>query len=392
MMCPARQQRGKSFDRLRADVAERLSRRRAEIEEAILARVHAVSTASAAEDAEYREGLRAAVAAAVDYGLLALERGDERCGPVPAALLAQARHAARNRVGLQVVLRRYAAGYSTLGDFLMQEAQRSEEHLSALYRLQRELTGLFDRLIAAASAEYEAEASRAVPSQRLAERVKRLLAGELLDTSALDYDFDAWHVGVIAVGAATAQPLRELAAALDRRLLIAGDQERALSAWLGGRHRLDPAALAAPASSALGSDVSLALGEPAQGLRGWRLTYRQAQAAQMVASRRPRAFTRYADIALLTSPLKDDVLAGFLTDTYLAPLAAERDGGKTMRRTLSVYFATARNVSSTAAALGVSRQTVTNRIQAIEERLGRAVDTCGGEIEMAIQLAEVRGS
>jgi PucR C-terminal helix-turn-helix domain len=39
-----------------------------------------------------------------------------------------------------------------------------------------------------------------------------------------------------------------------------------------------------------------------------------------------------------------------------------------------------------AAILGVSRQTVTNRLRAIEQRLGRPLGTCANELEVSLQL------
>ena len=49
--------------------------------------------------------------------------GARREAPVPVALLAQARLAARVGVSLDAVLRRYFAGYTLLGDFLIEEAR-----------------------------------------------------------------------------------------------------------------------------------------------------------------------------------------------------------------------------------------------------------------------------
>jgi hypothetical protein len=226
-MRPVAQRSRRSPDRVRADLAERLEARRPEIQEAILSRAHAVSD-QRGQDAEYVEGLRAAIAAAVSYGLAAVERGEERCGPVPAAMLIQARHAARNHVELETVLRRYVAGYTALGDFLMHEARKESFAVdgATIYHAQRELAALFDRIVTSISAEYRSEAEQAMlpHEERVTRRVKRLLAGELVDTTAFDYDFGGWHLGAIATGAEAERALRNLAAALDCRLLRACDR------------------------------------------------------------------------------------------------------------------------------------------------------------------------
>jgi len=44
---------------------------------------------------------------------------------------------------------------------------------------------------------------------------------------------------------------------------------------------------------------------------------------------------------------------------------------------------------SAAAALGVSRATVSSRLGAIEERLGRSPDAVSAEIEVALRLDEI---
>jgi hypothetical protein len=392
MACPAGYRPSQSLDRVRAEVADRLEARLPEIGEAILCRLYAISDSTDAQNAEYREGLRAAMSAAIEYALAAIERGQERSGPIPAAMLTQARSAARNRVGLEVVLRRYAAGYSALSDFLMQETGRDSVRFPAaeLYPMQRELTALFDRIVAAVGAEYrqEMEHMHRPRAQRLSERVKRLLVGELIDTAEFDYDFDAWHLGVIVTGPGAEHLLREHAAILNRRLLLAEGLESTTWAWLGGRQSFDPAELAELPVPGPPSRVVMAIGEPAQGLGGWRLTHRQAGLALMIALRRTQCFVRYADVALLASVLRDEDLATFLTSSYVAPLSSERDGGEALCRTLHAYFAAGRSVSSAAAVLGVTRHTVTNRLRTAEQKIGRCLDTCAAEVEIALGLQD----
>ena len=60
-----------------------------------------------------------------------------------------------------------------------------------------------------------------------------------------------------------------------------------------------------------------------------------------------------------------------------------------LRETLRTYLAAERNVSSTAAALGVVRKTVDTRLRTIEERLGRTLHPCPAELEIALELDEI---
>jgi PucR-like helix-turn-helix protein/diguanylate cyclase with GGDEF domain len=374
------------------DLADRLRERSDEIEQATLARVHAVSDPAEVDDPEYTLGLREAVGAAIEYTIAAVEAVGRELAPVPGPLLAQARAAARNGVPLDTVLRRYSAGYTLLGDFIIGEAEAGSLMAGAkLQDVLRIVAAIFDRLVAAVSDEYTREANRhpATPTERRDERVRKLLAGEPIDTTELGYEFDAHHVGVIAVGQGARGAIQDLAATLDRRLLSIHPDEITVWAWFGCRYRFDPTELERPVSESLPSQVSLAIGEPGHGLAGWRLTHQQARAALPIALRRSRALVHYADVALLASILQDDLLATSLRQLYLLPLERERDGGGIARKTLRAYFAAERNASSAAAALGVNRNTVASRLRAIEMLVDRPLVSCASELEAALWLDEL---
>jgi PucR C-terminal helix-turn-helix domain/GGDEF-like domain len=381
-----------SLDRARAQLHERMQARRPEMAQAILARVYGVSDTSRVADPEYVEGLRAAVSAALDYGLAGIGRGVEGAPAIPVALLAQARMAARTEISLDTVLRRYFAGYAVLGDFLLEEAAQGDlMRGAALKSLLRTQAALLDRLVAAVSSEYvrEAESRLRSSEERRAERVRRLLAGELLDASELDYDLSAHHIGLIAAGKGAEEAIHDIASSFDRRLLLVRHSEETIWAWLGGRRRLDPSELDRLSARAWPAQVRLAIGEASRGLPGWRLTHQQALAALPVAVRGPKSLVRYADVALQASMLRDDLLTASLHQLYLVPLSGERDGGADLRETLRAYLAAERNVSSTAAALGVSRRTVGNRLRAVEDRIGRPLGTVLTDIEAALRLDEL---
>jgi hypothetical protein len=369
-------------------VAAALDGRRQEIEAAIATRAFAVAEPTGAETPGYVEGLRAAIAAALDLAIGAVARGIERAGATPTAVVDQARSAARSKVGLEVVLQRYAAGYSALLDFLLAEVRGLGIGVGAESILQGELTSLFDRLVETVSRAYREEADRVVrPSaRRRADLLTRLLDGAAIDRSSFDYDFDGHHLGAIALGPAAGDLLATLAERLDRRLLWLDGGEGARSVWLGGRSGFAAEELGELPRLASSFEASLAIGEPGQGLAGWRLTHRQARAALGIALRAPRPFTRYAEVALLAAAARDADLTAFLTETYLVPLAARGDGGKALCETLSAYLDAGGNISSAAAALGVARQTVASRLRVIEERIGRPLGSCAAELEIALRL------
>jgi PucR C-terminal helix-turn-helix domain/GGDEF-like domain len=384
---------GTSLDRARAAVAARLRERQGEIEGAVLVRAAALLEAGDSLDPQFLEGQRAAVAAAVDYGLTAVELGEERSPPVPAIFHSRARQTARSGVRLDTMLRRYFAGYTLLSDFVVQEAETYRLERAALQSVMRDTGAVFERLIETMADEYMREVNDRLGSgdERSAARIRKLLDGELLDTSEFGYEFNAWHVGALVVGRDAEDAIRELACALDRRSLLVREGDRTIQAWLSGRRSFDVADVERVVDLGWPGDLTLALGEPGHGLEGWRQTHRQARAALPIALRRSTA-VRYGDVALLASMLQDNLLTTSLRSLYLDPLSDERDGGKALRQTLSAYFAAEGNASSAAAALGVSRRTVGNRLRTAEDRLGRQLSSIGAELAVALQLDELRAS
>jgi hypothetical protein len=372
-------------------LASRLRERLPEIQAAIATRVYAISDPREVADPAYLQGLDGALAAAIDHRLAVLEAGERHTPEVPPVLLAQARLDARDGVPLDTVLRRYFAGNALFGDFLVEEAERAEVPNSTLRRLLAAQATLGDRLLAAVSAEHASEAKNrpANSAERRRECVRGLLAGKLVDRAELDYDLDATHLALIAKGEGAPAAMRMLAGQLDRRLLaVCHEEEPVWACWLGGRRPLEAEqALRALGELSLGA-VVVAVGEPGQGLAGWRLSHRQAKAALPIAERRRQAVVHYADVALLASILRDDLVATSLRQLYLEPLEGARDGGEVARETLRAYFAAERNVSSTASALGVDRRTVTNRIRAIEDLFGRPLKDFATDLETALLLVD----
>jgi hypothetical protein len=362
------------------------------MEQAILARVYGVADPTETADPQYVIGLKAAVVAAIEYGFAALEGGSARTQPVPPQLLVQARMAARNGVSLDTVLRRYVGGYTVLRDLLVEKGGGIEGlGPEAVNELARDQAAAFDRLLAAVSEEHSREATARVVSAegRNVNLVERLLAGEAAEIGALRYDVaGSQHLAVVAIGPMPGDSLRELFEPLQTRLLQVRPHEETSWVWLGGRRRLDPAELKRLCSAGRKAGLRLGIGEPGVGLAGWRLSHWQAAAAVAVASEDAEAVTRYAEVSLLASMLKDRVLSASLRQLYLVPLAEERDGGRAARETLRAYFSTGQNLSSAASLLGVNRRTVARRLHAIEEVIGMPLRSFAVEIELALRLAE----
>jgi hypothetical protein len=374
---------------VRVTLAERLRERLPELKGAVATRIYAISDPREVADPGYLHGLNEAVAAAIEYRLGVLEGGEKQAPDVPAVLLAQARLDARDGVPLDTVLRRYFAGSALFGDFLVEEAERAEVPSAALRPLLAAQATLGDRLIAAVSEEHAKEARNRPRSaaERRRQTVKALLAGELVDHSELGYDLDAHHLALMAKGEGAEELMRGVAGALDRRLLaVRREEEPIVAGWLGGTRPLVAEEAIAALGAAAADRVFVTVGEPGEGLAGWRFSHHQAKAALPIAERRGEPVLRYADVAVLASIDRDDLLATSLRRLYLEPLERMRDGGRVARETLRAYFQAERNVSSTAAALGVDRRTVRNRLRAIEELLGRPLTGSLADLEIALRL------
>ena len=387
----ARSAHTSSATETRTALAARLRERLAEIQGAIATRVYSISDPRNVADPSYLQGLNGALAAAIEYRLAVLEAGERAAPAIPTALLGQARLDARDGVSLDTVLRRYFAGNVLFGDFLVNEAERAEVPSSALRSLLATQATVGDRLIAAVSAEYarEAENRPTSPAERRRETVKGLLAGELVDHSELGYELDGHHLALMAKGEGAEDLIRDLAGAVDRRLLaVQREEEPTWACWLGGRRQLTSERALAALPGEIPAGVFVTVGEPGEGLSGWRFSHRQAKAALPIAERRAQSLVRYPDVALLAAIAGDDLIASSLRQLYLAPLERARDGGKVSRETLRAYFAAERNVSSTAAALGVDRRTVRNRLGAIEDLLGRPLKGAEADLEIALRLDE----
>jgi hypothetical protein len=375
--------------RLRGELADRLAGRREELQAAVHARIRAVADPGEIADPAYTEGLSAAIGIALEYAIEAIEANRERPAPVPVALLAQARLAARNRVGIDVVLRRYLAGYTLVGDFLVAEAADLGLAGEPLKRLLGAHAAVLDRLLVAVSEEHSREARFSpAPADHRLRLVHRLLAGEQADADGLRYELEGSHVGLVAAGPGAAKAVHDIAVGASCRVLTVCSDSGSVWAWLGRSRPLKPGELSQLAGTGLPAGTVLGLGESADGLDGWRLSHRQAAAALPVARRKTNGIARYIDVALLVSVLRDDLLASSLRNFYLAPLAQSRDGGAAARETLRAYFAADRNVSSAAAVLGVNRTTATSRLRAVEAAVGRPISACAAELEIALRLAE----
>lgn len=376
----------------RSLLADRVRSRAPEIRQAILDRLYGMEEEAPTRDAEYLRGLREAVTCGVDYGIALLKEGLERDPQVPIALVVQARLAARQGISLEIVIGRYLAGKKLLAHSILEEAVAGGVRDPAV--LQWALADhetAFDQLLSTVAEEYRREEERCQrPSgDRQLKPIRRLLAGESVDPSRLDYDLSSHHLGLVVGSAEARQIIRLLAAETDCRPLVVRTTEVETWAWLGSREILDPAAVGRLAARACSPSAPIAMGEPALGRNGWRLTHRQARAAFAIAQASPAAFARYAEVAIVIGATENPLLATSLQELYLSPLQGGRNSGAVLRATLRAYFNADRNSKSAASALGVSRQAVANRLSQVETRVGQPLSMCADAVDAALRMEEL---
>ena len=221
-----------------SSLEDRLRARRAELEQAALARIAAIPGSGSDPGPAYLAGMRAALGAALDYGLAAVTAPEREPEAVPVQLLGQTRLAVRNGVSLEAVLRRYAVGHSLLTEALIDEAAAAGIGTAELKSSLGGLAARFDRVIVAVTEEYqhtrESEAEPQNSERRRYALLRRLLGGERPNVADLGYRFDANHLALVASGEGVAEALAPLGEQLDRRLLLAAPDERSAWAWLGG--------------------------------------------------------------------------------------------------------------------------------------------------------------
>ncbi|HVO55006.1 MAG TPA: helix-turn-helix domain-containing protein [Solirubrobacterales bacterium] len=377
-----------SEDEARAIMAARLEARRQEIEETILQRVISSLEDREANIPEYETGLRRAVPAGAAYGIAAIRLDDGEIPPTPVELLTQARTAAKHRVPVEAVLHRYIAAQAIFNRAVLDEA-RSDPDFVDCRALLASISLAFQALTVAAGREYAlaARSKASIRSSARLARLQRLLNGEPARTDDLEYDFAVAHIGAVAEGPGVMDYLRRLADAADGRLLTVQAEAGTTWAWLGMRRPTPRGGFLEVATSLSSTKFVLGFGELGEGMTGWRRTHNQARAAFIYASQTPGPPTHYSDIAVVHSLLKDQLLGSSLYHLYLAPLEAERDQGAALRSTLAAYFAAGGNAVSAAAALGVTRHTVSKRLRLVESRIGQRIPDVMVELQLSLLLA-----
>ena len=400
---------------LMADVAAAVARRGAavseDVYEAILQDIPQLS-----DDKPVLTLLASSVDSNVDTCLQIMQhRIDLAAVRAPAAATEYARRLAQRGTPLTALLRAYRVGHVCFSDWMLKELARqagdAEMISAATLSMSRVVAGYIDQtseemVVAYAQARENWLRNR---SAARAARIRVLLAGGRIDAGAaeatLGYRLRQYHVGLVCwVGdaASAADEINRLEQAIGHvagKAACPGEpvflprDESSAWAWLplGIRDRFD-----AEAASTVGADgdIHFAFGDAVKGVTGFRLTHRQALAAQAVAlaaGSPPRVvtFTDVAPVAMmLGSP---DLLRAWVLAT-LGGLATDDEHHARLRDTLLVFLQAGGSYKTTAEQLVLHKNTVQYRIRKAEESLGRPAAENRQDVELALQTSRWLGS
>jgi DNA-binding PucR family transcriptional regulator len=383
----------RSDEDLVQQIALRLEAGAAELARAMVERIqHEVPQLVEIDRPEIREAIFDSCISNVQTGFAALGRGIPVPQAAPPGALGLARTVVRARIPLPALL----SGYRVGQQFALEAWNEAVEELhldeQARQRLARRgslvIFRFIDEVATKVTEEYlrERDALTRDREHRRSRLVERILAGHSVDSGELGYDLYGVHLGVVAWGGRAEAALRLMAAELDRQLLTVAAGEDTIWAWLGGGEEFGAAADRTLARIDRPDGVSLAVGAPASGIEGFRLTHRQARGAQRIALLRQQPVTRYRDVALEVVLMADESQAREFAAHELHELAGNHPRSRQLRETLEAYFRCEQNASSAAAALGVHQQTVTNRLRAIEVQLGYPPSIRRAELEAGLRI------
>jgi DNA-binding PucR family transcriptional regulator len=138
--------------------------------------------------------------------------------------------------------------------------------------------------------------------------------------------------------------------------------------------------------SPLPAKTVLALGAPAPGADGFRLSHRQALEAARVLRLTGARLGTYDELSIEALVLRDERAARDFMERELGSLLDDRKRTQVLLQTLRAYIECNWNAASTGARLAVHERTVGYRLATIEERLGHSLAARREEIGIALRL------
>ncbi|MFJ3641568.1 PucR family transcriptional regulator [Streptomyces sp. NPDC090108] len=368
-------------------------------------------------DARTEEFFRSTVLDNVVTALRVLSTGrDDEEFEAPPVTLEFARRLAQQGVPITVLLRAYRIGQAVFQQRVIARIAAgdvtAEQVAGATMALASLVFSFIDRVSEQVVAAYVRERDtwmRHHNTLRLA-RVQALLDGRSSGTDELDavlgFSSSRPMAGVVVwCGRETAEAdrpgrlekhldrLAALSGAVPRPVLSVAPDSSTLWAWIPCT-RAGLAAVTAHPPEAPG-DVRAAVGEPASGLDGFRVSHRQACQAQTIALAAGPGHTRpfltssqLGPLALVAAEVRD--LRAWV-GTVLGGLADDDENCARMRETVWSYLSSGSSLNAAAAELHLHKNTIQYRIRKAEETRGRPFSEGRVDVEVALLACRLLG-
>ena len=361
--------------------------------------------------------LRSSVEGNVDTILHMFQHGIgiDRVEP-PSAAVEYARRLAQRGVPVNALVRAYRLGQDTLLRRGLDEVRRqggNPEVASLAGQRMVEITfGYIDWMSQRVVISYENERDRWLQNRSAvrAARTRELLAGNSVDMAAaeaaLGYRLAQRHVGIVvwtragAPGEDELSPLERFVIRLAERVscparpLFVPCDDSSAWAWLpiGRCAGIEPEII----RQATGSDgrVMVAVGEPAQGVDGFRVSHTQAVQTQAVALLRDAEapqVTTFGQVGVAALLSADVEAARAWVSQVLGRLATDDDHCARLRKTLRVFLATGGSYTASAAQLAMHKNSVKYRVEKAGQERGRPIHGDRLEVEVALHVCHWLG-
>jgi DNA-binding PucR family transcriptional regulator len=332
---------------------------------------------------------------------------------IPAAAMEYSRRLAQRGVTPNALVRAYRFGQQFVLEWAFNEISKHEPDPQVAFAAGRLFLGItfqfVDVIAEQVINEYESERVRWVANRNTVRTamVKDLVAGESVGIAsaegALGYRLRQNHLGAVvwrSDESPSAVDFRQLEQLLVRMsesvgacgqpLFVPNDRSTGWG-WIPLDRRGEPPDLDAVAAVLNRADPGLhaALGTPASGMSGFRLTHLEANRARqvaMLAQGRALRLTSFAEpgVRAATMMILDLDAARRLVETSLGALAADTEHAARLRDTLLTFLVEKCSYTATAERVTLHKNTVRYRVgRALEER-GRPIDDERFDLELAL--------
>jgi PucR C-terminal helix-turn-helix domain/GGDEF-like domain len=335
----------------------------------------------------------------------------------PPEALAYAREYVRRGLGFEALQRAYRTGQATLSRMWLTELRTradDAEQLADTFGYFNDWLFMWVEALENRLTEYymvERERQLRGTSAIRVEQVRTILDGapvEVRSASArLRYELDRRHIAYVVWASEgtldapngnvlfsamerVASDVAELLGATDHLAVALGGY---LACWAGFRRAPLDGTLAPQLPIATKRSIHVALGQPGEGIAGFRRSHEEALLARRVHQLRRNdtrtTSVRFSDVALEAMLTHSREEARRFVAEQLGGLAGEDESAARMRETLAVFLEENASFLNAAARLGVHKNTVAYRIRRAEELLGHGIRERQLELQAALRLAQL---